>query len=109
MGSSDVGGRGILFPRRGAAGRVNSALEFRSSQPFMVKKWGSPRTLQIHVPAEIQAVRELPAGSRSLGCAEHGICKNLGSSGLLEAPVRADVMVLSEDSFSWLCLFFSMK
>lgn len=37
MGSSDVGGRSILFPRGGAAGRVNSALEFRS-QPFMVKK-----------------------------------------------------------------------
>lgn len=108
MGSGDVGGRGILFPRRGAAGRVNSALEFHS-QPFMVKKWGSPWTLQIHVPAEIQAVRELPAGSRSLGCAEHGICKNLGSSGLLEAPMRAEVMVLSEDSSSWLCLVFPMK
>lgn len=109
MGSSDVGGLSILFPRRGAAGRVNSALEFRS-QPFMVKKLGSPWTLQIHVPAEIQAVPELPAGSCWLGRAEQGICKNLGSSELLEAPrLRADVMVLFEDSSSWLCLVFPMK
>lgn len=49
---------------------------------------------------EIQAVPELTAGCRSLGCAEHRICKiweaQLGAAGswrLPDRPMRADVMV----------------